>query len=124
VDLVAVLRQQHQARRRLTESIRSRATLSVLKNSEERRQLEKALSRFFRMYRPHEARENTVLFPAFRSIVSPQEYGALGEEFEDKEHQLFGEEGFDQTVDAVAKLERVLGTYDLAQFTPNSLEGK
>jgi hypothetical protein len=42
------------------------------------------------MYRPHEARENIVLFPAFRKIVSTHEYDALGEEFEDNEHKKFG----------------------------------
>jgi hypothetical protein len=36
------------------------------------------------MYRPHEAREDTVLFPALREIVSEQEFGALGEDFEKK----------------------------------------
>ncbi|AHF17361.1 hypothetical protein NIASO_06125 [Niabella soli DSM 19437] len=30
------------------------------------------------MYRPHEAREDTVLFPAFRKIVSRHEYDSLG----------------------------------------------
>ena len=36
---------------------------------------------FVRMYEPHEAREDTVLFPQFRKIVSKHEYDALGEEF-------------------------------------------
>jgi len=70
------------------------------------------------MYRPHEAREDTVLFPAFRSIVSPHEYDALGEEFEDREHTLFGEEGFEKIVAEVAALEKALGIYELSRFTP------
>jgi len=77
-----------------------------------------ALRAFLHMYRPHEAREDTVLFPAFRSIVSKHEYAALGEDFEKKEDQLFGEDGFFKVVDQVAGLEKRLGLYDLAQFTP------
>lgn len=73
---------------------------------------------FIRLYQPHAARENTVLFPAFRSLVPSHEYDALGEEFEDKEHALFGDDGFAQIVAEVAKLEQTLGIYDLAQFTP------
>ena len=72
------------------------------------------------MYEPHEAREDTVLFPARRDIVSKQEFGALGEDFEKKEHQLFGEDGFEHIVDRVAGIEKTLGIYDLAQFTPTA----
>ncbi len=70
------------------------------------------------MYRPHEAREDTVLFPAIKKIVKKNEYSSLGEEFEKKEHKLFGEDGFESMVDKVGALEKRLGTYDLAQFTP------
>ena len=54
-----------------------------------------------------------------RKILSKQEYGALGEDFEKKEHQLFGEDGFEKMVDRVASIEKMLGIYDLAQFTPH-----
>jgi len=37
----------------------------------------------------------------------------LGDEFEEKEHQLFGDRGFETTVDHVADLERALGIHDL-----------
>ena len=77
-----------------------------------------ALRQFVRMYRPHAAREDTVLFPALRRVVSGHEYGALGEQFEDEEHRLFGEDGFEKVVDEVAQLERRLGLDDLARFTP------
>ena len=40
-----------------------------------------SLAQFVRMYNPHEARQDTVLFPAFRGIVSASEYDALGEDF-------------------------------------------
>ena len=67
---------------------------------------------------PHEAREDTVLFPAFRKIVSRNEYDSLGEEFEKNEHRLFGEDGFEMMVNKVAGIEKALGIYELSQFTP------
>ena len=42
----------------------------------------------------------------------------MGEDFEKKEHALFGEDGFEKMVDQVASIEKSLGIYDLAQFTP------
>lgn len=120
VELVDVLLQQHQAGRRLTDVALRLSTAPALKNDSDRAQLTDALEKFIRMYEPHEAREDTVLFPALRKIVTPHEYDALGEDFERKEHQLFGEEGFDKMVDRVATIEKELGIYELAQFTPKS----
>lgn len=82
-----------------------------------KQELSNALRLFTRMYRPHAAWEDTVLFPAFRSIVSDHEYSALGEEFEEKEHALFGKEGFEKIVADVSELERTLGINNLAGFT-------
>jgi hemerythrin-like domain-containing protein len=118
VDLVKILREQHQAGRRTTDLTLSLARQSMLKNAAERAKFLDSLHQFVRMYSPHEAREDTVLFPAFRKIVSANEYDSLGEQFEDKEHELFGEDGFEKMVDKVAGIEKKLGIYNLAQFTP------
>jgi hypothetical protein len=40
------------------------------------------------------------------------------ERFEAEEDRLFGDEGIEKTVDRVAAIEKQLGIYDLAQFTP------
>jgi hemerythrin-like domain-containing protein len=117
-DLVDVLLQQHQAGRRLTDVTMRFATNSALKNTDDRRQLAESIRQFIRMYNPHEAREDTVLFPAFRGIVSANEFAALGEDFEKKEHDLFGDDGFEKVVDQVAEIEKKLGIYELGQFTP------
>ena len=119
VGLVDTLQAQHKAGRELTAKIRELAGTATFKYvSTDSEKLSDALRAFLRMYRPHEAREDTVLFPAFRSIVSKHEYDALGEDFEKKEDELFGDEGFFKVVDQVAQLERRLGIYELAQFTP------
>jgi hemerythrin-like domain-containing protein len=118
IKLVDTLLAQHKAGRVLTAQIRELASLPTLKYVSDADKLADALRAFLRMYRPHEAREDTVLFPAFRSLVSPHEYDALGDDFEKKEDELFGDEGFFKVVDQVAELEKKLGIYDLSQFTP------
>jgi len=119
VSLVDTLEAQHKAGRELTAKIRELAGVATLKYvSSDSEKLNDALRGFLRMYRPHEAREDTVLFPAFRSIVSAHEYDALGDDFERKEDELFGDEGFFKVVDQVAELEKKLGIYELAQFNP------
>ncbi len=118
VDLVSVLRDQHQAGRRVTDVTMRLANSGALKNDSERAQLTDSMRQFIRMYNPHEAREDTVLFPAFHKIVTPHEFDSLGEDFEKKENELFGEDGFEKMVDNVAGIERRLGIYDLDQFTP------
>jgi hemerythrin-like domain-containing protein len=117
-DLTRILRAQHQAGRRVTEQITQLATAQTLKQPQSAVRLRDLLHQFVRMYAPHEAREDTVLFPALRNVISAHEYGALGEDFEKKEHELFGDEGFERFVDRVAGIEKQLGIYDLAQFTP------
>ena len=111
-DLVAVLLRQHQRGREVTIDIVRRA------GSGATAELAQALRSFARMYRPHAAREDTVLFPAFREVVGGEGYRELGERFEETEHELFGEHGFENTVAEVAQLEAALGIADLAEFTP------
>ena len=116
VDLVDVLYEQHQAGRRVTDRVLS--TVASLKTADDRKRLSDDLRSFIRMYAPHEAREDTVLFPALHEIVSRQEYEALGKQFDEIEHKTFGGDGFDIYLDKVAGIEKQLGIYDLAQFTP------
>ena len=114
VDLVKTLRTQHAAGRTLTNRIIANSGKGDLQA------IRPDLASFIRMYRPHEAREDTVLFPALHSIVSKHEYDALGEQFDQIEHKTFGGDGFDIAVDQVTELEKQFGVYDLAQFTPKT----
>jgi hemerythrin-like domain-containing protein len=117
-DLVAVLRQQHKSGREITAQIVKHANQRSDTKGSATSQLARNLKSFTRMYRPHEAREDTILFPAFRRLVSDKEYKELGEQFEDKEHELFGKEGFENNVKQIADIERQLCIYELSQFTP------
>ena len=88
------------------------------KGLDTKQDLSLAMQQFIHMYRPHAAREDTVLFPAFRSIVSPREFDELGEKFEDREKELFGKEGFEKMVESVGEIEEKLGIHELSKFTP------
>lgn len=120
VRLVNVLQEQHEAGRRLTDVTLRLATAEGLKSAADGRALGDSLRQFVRMYGPHEAREDTVVFPAFHEIVRGHEYDELGDAFEKREHELFGKEGFEGMVRRVAVIERSLGIFDLSQFTPRS----
>jgi hemerythrin-like domain-containing protein len=112
-DLVAVLRKQHLAGRTATQAVLRLASARTATP-----ELAKTLRAFERMYRPHAAREDTVLFPAFRAVIGRGAYRELGETFEEQEHARFGEHGFEKTVAEIAQLEATLGIADLAKFTP------
>jgi hemerythrin-like domain-containing protein len=118
VDLVKVLRQQHEAGRRVTDVVLREAVSDRFRKAENQKELIVATRAFIRMYRPHEAREDTVLFPALHKVLTAKRLAELGEQFEKEEDRLFGEEGFEKTVDQVAGIEKQLGIYDLQKFTP------
>ena len=118
LELVATLRAQHQAGRQLTGAIQELSTAAALKEPGARGRLVESIRLFVRMYRPHAAREDTVLFPAFHQLVSGREYDTLGDRFEAQEHQLFGADGFESILREVVNLEHQLGIDDLARFTP------
>lgn len=116
-DLVDVLLRQHEAGRKVTENILKLAP-SGRSNADDRKQLVGAMQSFITMYRPHAAREDTDLFPKLKDVVSSHEYDAMAEDFEKKEHELFGEDGFEKMAARVAQLEEQMGIHDLNQFTP------
>jgi hemerythrin-like domain-containing protein len=114
-DLTAILRRQHVAGRALTAQIVALARAPLAET--DRARLASVLRSFNHMYRPHAAREDTVLFPALRGLVGKHEYEELGEQFEDKETQMLGDHGFEHAVDEVARLEQTFGVDDLAKLT-------
>lgn len=118
VELVKTLREQHNAGRNLTDYILKHSREDLLKDEIQRMLLSDYLKLYVRMFRPHEAREDTVLFPEFKQLVSKNEYDRLGNVFEEKEHQFFGEDGFKKTVDRISEIEKQLGIYNLSEFTP------
>jgi hemerythrin-like domain-containing protein len=117
-DTTAVLRTQHQRGRMLTDRVLAATTAAPAPGKPARESLIQDMAAFIRMYEPHEAREDTVVFPALRDVVPARQFRDLAEIFEDEEHRRFGQTGFQGVVDNVADIEKSLGIYDLSQFTP------
>src|SRR5262249_25700449 len=116
-DLVGLLLAQHQAGRQLTANIQRLANAAALNGTAGRQEIADSMRQFIRMYEPHAAREDTVLFPAFGKLIGEKELHKLMEIFEQKERALpLGD--FEKMVTDVAAIERTFGIYDLAQFTP------
>jgi len=69
------------------------------------------------IYEHHAAREDTIIFPAWKKALPDKEYDEMGEKFEEIEHQQFGEDGFDTAVKQISEIEGELGLADIAQFT-------
>ena len=123
VDLVETLKIQHLAGRAVTAEILALSQPDRFRMRESRKKLVSACGSFIRMYRPHEAREDTVLFPALRTILKPKEVETLGERMEEDEKKVLGDEGFEKSVEQVAAIEKQLAIYDLRQFTPKAKGG-
>ncbi len=119
-DLTGVLRAQHAAGRRVTGQIQEMAASSQPDSAETIDKLDVTVRLFIRMYRPHAAREDTVLFPALSGVVGSSRYDEMGDQFEEQERKLFGAGGFETVVGKVAEIEKALGIYDLGQFTPKT----
>ena len=76
-----------------------------------------ALVDFSRMYQAHAAREDTIVFPAWKKSLSQNQFDDMSEKFEDIEHEQFGEGGFQNALSQVANIENQLQLADLAIFT-------
>ena len=116
-DITTVLRTQHQRGRTLTDRVLAATTAAAAPDQPARDALAQDMAAFIRMYEPHEAREDTVVFPALRDVVPAKQFRDLADIFEDEEHRRFGQTGFQGVVDKVADIEKSLGIYDLSQFT-------
>ena len=79
--------------------------------------LSKALDAFVLMYRNHAAREDTIIFPAWKQTLTAQQLDEMNDKFEDIEHEQFGEDGFEDAVKQISAIESSLSLSDIAQFT-------
>lgn len=80
-------------------------------------ELAKALEAFVLMYEYHAAREDTIIFPAWKQTMTEGQLDEMGEKFEEIEHEQFGEDGFDDAVMRISDIEGGLGLSDISQFT-------
>ena len=79
--------------------------------------LARSLEAFVLMYRNHAAREDTIVFPAWKKHFTDKQLDELSDQFEDIEKKMFGKDGFDDAVEKIGAIETALGYADLSQFT-------
>lgn len=113
---VDILLAQHQRGREITDYVLGVTSKEAIGGDTEA--LARALDAFELMYEHHAAREDTILFPAWKTAIPRNELAEMGEKFEEIEHQQFGEDGFDDAVKQIDDIEQSLGLSDLAQLTP------
>jgi hemerythrin-like domain-containing protein len=111
-----ILTTQHHRGRKITDYIIDTTSHPKL-GSTRATALARAFEGFTLMYENHAAREDTLVFPAWKQALAERELDELGDRFEDIEQQQFGKEGFDNIVEQVESIEKALGFDDLAQFT-------
>jgi len=70
------------------------------------------------MYEHHAAREDTIVFPAWKSNYTNKQLDELGEKFEDIEKKTFGKDGFEDAEKKISRFEEAFGIADISQFTP------
>ncbi len=97
---------QHRRGREITQYILAACRKGGAQSNEP---LAQTLEAFCLMYEEHAAREDTILFPAWKEALSAKQLAEMGELFEDIEHQTFGKDGFDDAVVKIASIEQAFG---------------
>ena len=110
-----VLTAQHDRGREITDYVISATASGKVTNANE---VASALAGFVRMYEAHAAREDTIVFPAWKDLITPDEYDELGDKFEDIEQEQFGEDGFEDALKQIAAIEASVGMDDISKLTP------
>lgn len=114
--LVSVLVGQHQAARGLTGTIANVATHKRLRDDNQRGVVLNAMREFASMYEPHGVFEDTIVYPAFRNALTPQEYMGYARRFAEEERKFNGAEGFERRSVELTGIEQSLGIA-LANYT-------
>jgi hemerythrin-like domain-containing protein len=112
-----VLTKQHERGREITAYLLA-VTTSGKVGAAHAASLANALEGLVRMYEHHAAREDTVVFPAWKRNFTNKQLDELGEEFEGIERKTFGHDGFEDAEKTISAIERTFGIADIAQFTP------
>ena len=111
-----ILIAQHNRGREITDYIIS-VTQGTKFGANNTEPMAKALEAFVLMYRNHAAREDTIIFPAWKQTMTGKQLDEMNDKFEDIEHEQFGEDGFEDAVKQIAAIESSLGLADISQFT-------
>ena len=117
--LIRTLAGQHEKGRQITDHILG-ATAGGKIGSNLAEPLAAQMRALVRMYQNHTAREDTIVFPAWKRTLSQPKLDALSEKFEGIEKQTFGTDGFEDAARQIADIEQRLGLADLDHFTASA----
>jgi len=112
-----ILTEQHNRGREITDYVLA-VTNSGKISSAHADPLAKVFESFVLMYQNHAAREDTIVFPAWKKNFSDKQLDEISDQFEEIEHKMFGKDGFEDAEKKISGIEASLGFADLAQFTP------
>ncbi len=112
-----VLTAQHQRGREITDYILS-VTKAPKISTANAEPLARVFEGLYRMYENHAAREDTIVFPAWKTNYSNKQLDELSDQFEDIEHKMFGKDGFEDAEKTISSIEATFGFTDISQFTP------
>ena len=79
--------------------------------------LARVIQGFVLMYQNHAAREDTIVFPAWKENFTAKQLDEISDQFEDIEHKMFGADGFEDAEKTIGGIEQTFGLADIAQFT-------
>jgi len=108
---------QHERGRQITDYILAVSNASRISTANAEL-LARVFESFYLMYANHAAREDTIIFPAWKTNFTNKQLDEISDQFEDIEHKMFGKDGFEDAEKKIACIETTLGFSDLAQFTP------
>jgi len=117
--LVPILIAQHARGREITAYIQSKTASGGVAGGDAE-PLAQALESFARMYEPHEALEDTIVFDAWRRSLSRQALADAAGQFQAFEKASFHDDGFDLAVAEIEAIEAALNVDDLARYTAGS----
>lgn len=113
---VDVLLAQHQRGRQITDAVLATTRTGKVRRGDAK-PLAKTLDSMVLMYQEHTAREDTVVFVAWKKMLSQAAYRERSEKFEAIEKKMFGHDGFEDAVQKIDSIEQELGIARLSQFT-------
>lgn len=102
VQLIETLREQHIVGRILTDRIMNGDMNSMME--------------FIHMYRAHETREDTEVFPLYHKLAT--NYHDVSDLLEKSEKIIFGRDAYERILEEIMDMEGILGIGDLAIYTP------
>ena len=117
--LVPTLIAQHARGRQITAYVQEKTAAGAIAGTDAA-PLAAALESFARMYEPHAAYEDTIVFQAWKKSLSPKDLAAAADQFEDIEKATFKGDGFDWAVAEVAAIEQALRIHDLTRSTADA----